>query len=101
MRRDYWAVMGQGANSRSCSSCKPTGDAGPCSDVEDGPRGFLRALWRSAKWCQWVEPSAEAKGEGKGVFFFRNRNGLGTPPMKLSAASAKKGMTIGSDSDAE
>lgn len=71
------------------------------SDVEDGPRGFLRALWRSAKWCQWVEPSAEAKGEGKGVLFFRNRNGLGTPPMKIAPASARKGMTIGNDSDAE
>ncbi|KAF2156198.1 hypothetical protein K461DRAFT_221463 [Myriangium duriaei CBS 260.36] len=67
------------------------------SDVEGGSLGFVRALWRSAKWCQWVEPSADAKGEGKGVLFFRNRNGLGTPPTKMAPASQKKGMTIGGD----
>ncbi|GAM83683.1 hypothetical protein ANO11243_016720 [Dothideomycetidae sp. 11243] len=71
------------------------------SDVEDGSRGFVRALWRSAKWCQWVEPSVEAKGEGKGVLFFRNRNGLGTPPAIIAAPSAKGGMAVGVESDAE
>lgn len=38
--------------------------------------------------CQWVEPSEGAQGEGKGVFFFRNRNGLGTAPQKMSAPAA-------------
>jgi len=51
------------------------------SDTKDGPRGFIRALWRSARMCQWVEPSAGAKGEGQGILFFRNSNGLGTKPL--------------------
>ncbi|ORY18019.1 fatty acid desaturase-domain-containing protein [Clohesyomyces aquaticus] len=77
------------------------------ADVKDGPVGFLRALWRSARMCQWVEPSEGAEGEGKGVLFFRNRNGLGVPPQKISAPVAKptagKGakMEIGSGSDLE
>jgi len=50
------------------------------SDTEGGPAGFLRALWRSPRWCQFVEPSEGAEGEAKGVVFFRNRNGLGVPP---------------------
>jgi omega-6 fatty acid desaturase / acyl-lipid omega-6 desaturase (Delta-12 desaturase) len=54
------------------------------SDTKNGPWGFISAMWRSARWCQWVEPSDGAKGEGKGVLFFRNRNGLGTKPLKLS-----------------
>ncbi|CAG8950360.1 hypothetical protein HYFRA_00006853 [Hymenoscyphus fraxineus] len=58
------------------------------ADVEGGPIGFLKALWTSARWCQWVEPSEGAIGEGKGVYFFRNRNGLGTKPMKLSPPKA-------------
>lgn len=53
------------------------------SDVEGGALGFIRALWRSARWCQWVEPAAEAEGKGKGVLFFRNRNGLGEKPSKI------------------
>ncbi|KAI1638487.1 fatty acid desaturase [Biscogniauxia mediterranea] len=53
------------------------------SDTKDGSIGFLRAMWRSARMCQWVEPSEGAKGEGKGVLFFRNSNGLGTKPMKM------------------
>ncbi|GJC83404.1 oleate hydroxylase FAH12 [Colletotrichum liriopes] len=52
------------------------------ADVEDGPVGFIKALYKSARMCQWVEPSSEAQGEGKGVLFFRNHNGLGTPPIK-------------------
>lgn len=77
------------------------------ADTEGGSIGFLRALWRSARMCHWVEPSEGAEGEGKGVFFFRNRNGLGTPPQKLSAPVAKttagKGakMQIGAESDNE
>ncbi|OAA34497.1 delta12 fatty acid desaturase [Metarhizium rileyi] len=55
------------------------------SDTRDGPRGFIRALWQSARWCQWVEPSADAQGSGKGVLFFRNSNGLGTKPISMKA----------------
>lgn len=55
------------------------------ADVEGGAWGFIRSLWRSARWCQWVEPSEGAKGEGKGVLFFRNRNGHGVQPMKMAA----------------
>lgn len=53
------------------------------SDVKDGAIGFIRAMWTSARMCHWVEHSAEAKGPGKGVLFFRNRNGLGTKPMVM------------------
>ncbi|KAK2606418.1 Oleate hydroxylase fah12 [Conoideocrella luteorostrata] len=55
------------------------------SDTKDGPVGFIHALWQSARWCQWVEPSADAEGAGKGVLFFRNQNGLGTKPMSMKA----------------
>lgn len=72
------------------------------SDTRDGPIGFLKALWTSARWCQWVEPSEGAKGEGKGVLFFRNRNGLGVKPTKLAdPATQKTSMTIGAESDEE
>jgi len=40
------------------------------ADVKDGSIGFLRSLWTSARWCQWVEPSEGAIGEGKGVVSF-------------------------------
>lgn len=56
------------------------------SDVEGGVFGFVGALWKSARWCQWVEPSADAQGAGKGVLFFRNTNGLGTKPAQMTAA---------------
>jgi len=74
------------------------------SDVENGSWGFIRSLWRSCRWCQWVEPSEGARGEGKGVMFYRNRNGLGTAPAKLTERcqeefSAKRGMIIGDESD--
>ncbi|OTB07482.1 hypothetical protein M426DRAFT_53543 [Hypoxylon sp. CI-4A] len=65
------------------------------SDVEDGSIGFIKAMWRSARMCQWVEPSEGAQGEGKGVLFFRNTNGLGTKPAKMSPP--QKGMKIGAD----
>lgn len=55
------------------------------SDVKGGPIGFLKSMWKTARWCQWIEPSEGAQGEGKGVLFFRNRNGNGVPPTKLAA----------------
>lgn len=53
------------------------------ADTKDGPRGFIRALWTSARTCQWVEPNAGAEGAAKGILFFRNRNGLGTKPAVM------------------
>ena len=53
------------------------------SDARSGWKGFLKALWTSARSCQWVEPTAGADGEGKGVLFFRNVNGIGVPPAKV------------------
>lgn len=44
---------------------------------------FLAGLWHSSRWCQWIECSEGAVGEGKAVMFYRNRNGLGVPPMKM------------------
>jgi len=55
------------------------------ADTKNAFRGFLAAMWRSARMCQWVEPSAEAEGSGKGILFFRNRNGLGTKPVVIKA----------------
>ena len=55
------------------------------SDTKDGALGFLKSMWKSARWCQWIEPNEGAQGEGKGVLFFRNRNGLGFPPTVLEA----------------
>lgn len=71
------------------------------SDTADGSVGFIRAMWTSARWCQWVEPSIDAQGEGKGVMFFRNRNGLGVPPAKMEPKNQKAGIVVGADSDAE
>ncbi|GAB7340701.1 hypothetical protein MBLNU457_7088t2 [Dothideomycetes sp. NU457] len=70
------------------------------ADTKDGSWGFIRALYNNARHCQWVEPSEEAKGEGKGVLFFRNPNGLGPKPAVIPAPSAT-GMKIGADSDSE
>lgn len=53
------------------------------SDTEGGPLGFVINLWKSTRWCQWVEPSEGAEGLGKDVVFYRNRNGLGVRPMKV------------------
>ncbi|KAK5236741.1 hypothetical protein LTR96_007601 [Exophiala xenobiotica] len=53
------------------------------SDTTDGPIGFIKSMWKSMKWCQWVEPMEGATGEEAGVMFFRNRNGLGMPPAKM------------------
>ena len=54
------------------------------SNTEGGFFGFLRALWRNSRTCQWVEPNAEAKGDGQSVLFYRNRNGKGVPPVKMA-----------------
>ncbi|KAI0399753.1 fatty acid desaturase-domain-containing protein [Xylaria palmicola] len=54
------------------------------SDTRGGSLGFLGAMWRSARWCHWVEPNEDAEGDNKGVLFFRNTNGLGLKPLKMS-----------------
>ncbi|KAL8949695.1 MAG: hypothetical protein Q9222_004216 [Ikaeria aurantiellina] len=66
------------------------------SDVEGGPIGFLRSMWRSARMCQWIEPCEGAEGENKGVLFFRNRNGLGVPAQKIAAPAGLKSAKSGS-----
>lgn len=58
------------------------------SNTEGGAIGFVKSMWKSARWCQWIEPSEGAEGEGKGVLFYRNRNGLGLPPMAMEASTA-------------
>ncbi|KAI1382379.1 oleate delta-12 desaturase [Hypoxylon crocopeplum] len=55
------------------------------SDTSEGSLGFIKSLWKNARMCQWVESAAEAKGEYNGVLFFRNRNGLGPRPKKVSS----------------
>lgn len=57
---------------------------------EGGAWGFLKAMWTSTRWCQWVEPSRGATGEAKNVVFFRNRNGLGVPPMPVEEYEANQ-----------
>ncbi len=47
------------------------------ADVRDGSVGFIKSLWNNSRSCQWVEPNEGVDGEGKGVLFFRNRNGVG------------------------
>lgn len=54
------------------------------SNTEGGSLGFLSAMWSNARMCQWIEPNENAQGESKHVMFYRNRNGLGAPPAKLS-----------------
>ncbi|KAK3376869.1 delta-12 acyl-CoA desaturase [Lasiosphaeria ovina] len=56
------------------------------SDTSDGPIGFIKAMWKSARWCQWVEPTEGAEGPSQGVLFFRNQNGLGTKPATVKPA---------------
>ncbi|KAK4247587.1 delta-12 acyl-CoA desaturase [Corynascus novoguineensis] len=57
------------------------------ADTREGPIGFIKAMWKSARMCQWVEPTEGAEGPAKGVLFFRNRNGLGTAPAKMKPVS--------------
>ncbi|EMC96253.1 hypothetical protein BAUCODRAFT_24063 [Baudoinia panamericana UAMH 10762] len=64
------------------------------SDTRGGSLGFIRAMWNSARWCQWVEPMENAKGENAQVLFFRNRNGLGLAPAKLSARGQEKSRRV-------
>lgn len=54
------------------------------SDCEGKFFGFLKAMWKNQRICHWVEPSANAKGEGQSVLFYRNRNGAGVPPVKVA-----------------
>lgn len=54
------------------------------SDTSEGAIGFIKAMWKSMRWCQWVEPTEGAEGPAKGVLFFRNHNGLGTRPAKMA-----------------
>jgi len=68
------------------------------ADVEGGSVGFIRSMWKSARWCQWIEPSVDTEGENKGVLFFRNRNGLGVAPSKQIAPGTKAtAMAVGPD----
>ena len=75
------------------------------SNTEGGPTGFLKALWNSARWCQWVEPNEGAKGENASVLFYRNRNGLGLAPAKISVPgeekAAPRGMMLEPADDSE
>jgi len=58
------------------------------SDTKGGSLGFLKSIWTSMRWCNWVEPLEGAKGEDAGVLFFRNRNGLGLAPAKAQQKTA-------------
>jgi omega-6 fatty acid desaturase (delta-12 desaturase) len=49
---------------------------------------FTKSLWRSVRWCHWVEESKPAGGQGTGVWFYRNRNQLGMPPEKMECLDA-------------
>jgi omega-6 fatty acid desaturase (delta-12 desaturase) len=73
------------------------------SDTADGPLGFLKALWDSARWCQWVEPMEGAKGENANVLWFRNRNGLGVAPAKHNekGSAPKRGMMMEIEDDSD
>ncbi|KAJ5166805.1 Oleate hydroxylase FAH12 [Penicillium canariense] len=54
------------------------------TEAHTGWTGFFKAMWTSARACQWVEPTDGAKGESQGVLFFRNTNGIGIPPAKIA-----------------
>ena len=54
------------------------------ADVEDGSWGFLRAIYKTARWCQWVEANDGAEGDNANVLFYRNRNGHGVTPNKIA-----------------
>ncbi|KAI9665375.1 MAG: hypothetical protein M1831_001813 [Alyxoria varia] len=59
------------------------------SNTAGGLWGFFGSLWSGARRCQWVERCEGATGENEGILFYRNRNGLGAPPAKLSAPKNK------------
>jgi omega-6 fatty acid desaturase (delta-12 desaturase) len=54
------------------------------TEAHTGMLGFIKALWTSSRVCHWVEPSAGTTGENAGVLFYRNTNGIGVPPVKLT-----------------
>jgi omega-6 fatty acid desaturase (delta-12 desaturase) len=54
------------------------------ADTEGGAWGFIRGMWTNMRLCQWVEHSQDAGEAGKGVLFYRNRNGLGVKPLEGS-----------------
>lgn len=60
------------------------------SDTKGGPLGFIKALWTSSRICQWVEPNEGTTGEAAGVLFYRNRNGIGMPPVKATESAKTK-----------
>ncbi|KAL9615047.1 MAG: hypothetical protein Q9167_000470 [Letrouitia subvulpina] len=76
------------------SAIKPVMGQHYRSDFKDGPVGFLKNMWKSARRCQWVEPSEGAQGENKGVLFYRNRNGLGTRPQKMAPPTGVNGKIL-------
>ena len=56
------------------------------ANTDGGSLGFLKAIWDSARWCNFVEPNEGTEGEDAAVLFFRNRNKLGLPPMNDEVA---------------
>ncbi|KAJ5917456.1 Fatty acid desaturase type 1 [Penicillium verhagenii] len=54
------------------------------TEASTGWTGFFKAMWTSARTCQWVEPMEGAQGESQGVLFFRNTNGLGVRPAQIA-----------------
>ncbi|KAI5800395.1 fatty acid desaturase-domain-containing protein [Peziza echinospora] len=74
------------------------------AETRGGAFGFLKALWTTARWCNFLEQSEGAQGEGEHVLFFRNRNGLGVKPMddkvfKSTKSQAKNQVIYHDDSD--
>ncbi|KAJ6091646.1 hypothetical protein N7467_003615 [Penicillium canescens] len=55
------------------------------TEAHTGWTGFFKALWTSARVCHFVEPTEGATGESQGVLFYRNTNGIGVPPSKMTA----------------
>lgn len=68
------------------------------SDTRGGPWGFIKALYTTGRLCQFVEESEGAEGEGAGVLFFRNANGLGVKPREktdvIDRTERTKGMKM-------
>ncbi|KAJ5975920.1 Fatty acid desaturase type 1 [Penicillium waksmanii] len=54
------------------------------TEAQTGWTGFIKAIWTSARVCQWVEPTEGATGESQGVLFYRNTNRIGVPPSKVA-----------------
>lgn len=54
------------------------------SDTKGGSLGFVRSLWTNFRRCQWVEPIEGTTGEDAEVLFFRNRNGIGMAPARIT-----------------